>query len=357
MKIKALIRRYLFILIIGTPFLYPLQEREVSVSTENWNDISTRLSRFLADPVVNFPDMKIIEDLSYWTNIYDEINGGSYIKTLFSRHFKAEDIDESLMDMIYYLLSAYTYPANWWDDYGIKPIIGRILEVIKAKPEWFFKDLVKRDCWKDHLKLILRHNLSDAKSYLDLVSDASTRQEILSFIEIYEDEKRTEVPRLEAFLIDPANNFDKIKDIYSICSVMYIRNMLYLDENKNLAAEYDSVGIIENYIRESPDGEKIKILIHLLLNCNPYGREAYVFAELGSEMFYENTELFARSLSGYRMWRSILYSIHGFLYYRDPGYKKVIGRLGNTEFEKKLREELVFLSSLAQKKHKKIHEN
>lgn len=357
MKIGTLIRAYLLILVIGVSFLYPFQEREVSVSTENWAEISSRLNRFIADPVANFDNIKIIEDLSYWTDIYDEINGGSYVKALFSRHFKAEEINESLMDVIYYLLSAYAYPANWSDDYGTKPIISRIIEVIKAKPEWFFKDLVKRDHWKQHLRLTLWDKSLDLRKHLSFLGDPYARQEILGFIELYDSEKRTEVERLEDFLIDPINNFERIRDVYCICSVMYTRDKLYVDKNKNLPDEYFSAGVLEDYIRESPDDKKVKLLIHLITHCIPSGVYPYVFTELGSEMFYEHTELFARSLSEYRIWRSVLYRIHGFLFYRDPGYKKVIERLGKTEFEKKLKEELVFLSGLAQKKYKKIQEN
>ncbi|MDI6699584.1 MAG: hypothetical protein QME85_11730 [Candidatus Saccharicenans sp.] len=357
MKINVLIIRYLFILIICKSFLYPFQEPEVSVTKENWKEISSRLSRFLAAPTANFADIKKIEDLSYWTDVYDEINGGSYIKALFSRHFKVEDIDNTSMEIIYYLLNEFAYPANWWEDYGIKPIIKRIIEITKAKPEWFFEDLVKRDCWKQYLRLILLDGSNELKRFLDFIPSSYSKQEILNFIEIYEEEKRTEVQRLEEFLLNPIDNFELIKNIYCICSVMYTRDKLYIDENKNLPDEYFSAGVIEDYIRESPDEEKIKILIHLILHCIPSGVYPYVLAELGSEMFFEYPELFARSLSVYKRWRSIIYGLKEFIFARDPGYKKVISRLGKTEFEKKLKDELIFLSSLIEKKYGESHEN
>mgnify|MGYP000950799820 CR=1 FL=1 len=342
----------IFILIIFVSDLPAFQELNFSDEFKKWEVVSHQLQEFLNDPVANFSEVKKIDDLFYWTNIYVEINGGRYVNELFSRHFKVEDIDSQTLDIIYYLLDKYSCPSNWWNFAGIKPIISRLVEAIEAKPRLFFEDLLKRNDWKKYLKLIALDKDANLNRYCAAVPDPDVRAELLNYLNELEDEKRTEVQRLEEFLKDPENNFDKIKNIYFICSTMAVRDRGYVDENKNLPDEYFSPGIIFDYIKEDPDDRKIEILLHMIAHCTTSGLEPYVITELGAEIFFEYPEIFARGLSEHKNWKSIVYLISAFLFYRDPGYKEIISRLGNTDFENNLKSQLNFLSYLNESKVK-----
>lgn len=349
-KKKSFMERILILtIILSSSYLsaYP-QELDISVEMKKWELIANQLSYFLADPIAGFPDIRKIDDLFYWTSVYVEIYGGDYIEELFSRHFKVKDIDARGLNIIFYLLDKYSFPANT----EIKPIIRRIVEIIKARPEWFFRELVIRPDWKKLLRLITLDKSADLKHYCAVISDSYIKAELLSYLEELEEEKRTEVQRLEEFLIDPIGNFYKIKNIYFLCSTMAIRDRMYVDENKNLPDGYFSPGVIEDYIKENPDEIKVEILLHLISHCTTLGFESYVILELGSEIFFKYPELFARCLSNYQEWRSIVYLVSGFLYYRDPGYNKILSSLGKTEFESELKSQLVFLRSLRVKRQK-----
>jgi hypothetical protein len=326
--------------------LYAFPESNVDAEREDWDVISSRLRCFLNDPFTNISDIEKIDDLFYWTMIYTKVYEGGYVNELFSRHFMVNDIDCKALDIIYFLLVEYSCPTNRWEDAGIEPILSRIIEVIKAKPVWFFNDLVKRASWKNFLRLIALDRTVDLNHYCAAVPDPDIRAEILGFLNELEIEKRSEVQRLEEFLKDPVNNFDKIKDIYFLCSVMTVRDRGYVDQNRNLPAEYFSPGFIADYIKEDPDEKKIEILLHIISHCTTPGLETEVIMELGAEVFYEHPGLFARCLSKHRVWRSIVYLISYFLSYRDPGFRKVINGLGNTDFENELKAQLNFLSNL-----------
>jgi len=326
------------------------QESDISFEMKKWEVISNQLRRFLDDPFAAYDEIRKIDDLFYWTNIYVEIYGGRYIEELFSRHFKVEDVDHRALNLIYYLLDKFSLPANNWEHAGIKPIVSRLVEIIKSRPDWFFKELVARPDWKKLLRLIALKRSADLKQCCAVISDPAIRTEVLNLLEELEEEKRTEVQRWEEFLQDPIANFDKIKNIYFLCSVMTVRDRMYVDENKNLPMGYFSPGAIADYIRENPDEQKIEILLHMISHCTTSGVESYVIVELGSEIFFEYPELFSRCLAKYRQWRSIVYLISVFLYYRDPGYNKIISSLGKSKFESELKSQLYFLGPLVEKK-------
>jgi len=337
----------ILILVIAVSILFAFQEPGINSECENWASISNTLRCFLEDPLANYSDLVQIEDLYYWINIYTEIYGGNYLAELFSKHFQVNKIDSQTLDVIFYLLIKYSRPSNW----DIKQITERVIEVIESKPQWFARELINRSDWKEILRLIALNRTSSLKYYFSYIQYQEQRANVLGFLDELEAKKRTEVQRLEEFLKDPVNNFDKIKDIYFICSVMALHDWSYINEDKILPPEHFSPGIIADYIKENPDEKKIDLLIHMISSCTTAGLESEVIMELGSGVFLEHPGLLAKCLSKYKGWRSIVYLISDFLYHKDPGFKKVINSLGNSDFENRLKSQLNFISSVIEKKH------
>lgn len=354
MKAKLLIFSLsISMLIVIISLLYAFPKSTLISEEENWLIISNSLQCFLKDPMTNYQRIEEIEDLFYWTNVYVEIYGGDYIRELFARHFQVRDIDSKKLDIILSLLIKYSWPPNW-DDVGMKPIVSRIVEIIKDRPIWFFKELINRLDWKEILRLIALDKTVSLRDYFVRIPYQDIRAELISALEEIEIEKKTEVQRLEEFLKDPINNFDKIKNIFFLCSAMAIHDWSHINKDKILPEEENSLAIISNFIEEKPDEKKVDILLHLISHCTTWGYEPEIIMELGAKVFVQNPVLFARCLSKHKGWRSILYLISYFLSYEDPGFRTIINRLGNSNFENNLKSQLDFLSFIEEKRIKGI---
>jgi len=343
----------LFLVLLSTVMLvmpislsYFIPEPTITSEEENWAFISNVLRCFLEDPMTNYSNIEQIEDLFYWTNIYAEVYDVAYVRELFTRHFQVKKIDSKTLDVIFLLLIKYSWPPNNWDDVGIKPIVSRIVELIEDRPVWFFYELINRSDWKEILRLIALNKTIYLRDYFDYIPDRDPKADILGFLDELENNKKTEVQRLEKFLKDPVNNFDQIKDICFLCSIMALRDWRYINEDKILPPEYFSPGVISDYIETDTDEKKIEILIHLISHCTTGGLEPEVIMETGAKVFLEHPTLFASCLSKSRGWRSIVYLLSYFLNYRDPGFSRLTSILGNTNFEYELKGQLIFLSSI-----------
>lgn len=326
------------------------EKAEKAGEEENWALISEWLKGFLINPYSNFYLIEKIDDLFYWTTIYVDFFGVDYVNELFSNHFKVKELDKNSLDIIYSLLEKYSYPSNRWERSGIKPIVSRIVEFMRARPDDFLLDLIHRPNRKQILKLIRLDPQFEINLNCFGQANSEAEEEIFRILNELEKEERSQLQRFEEFLKDPVNNFEQVADIYFICSTMARRDRLYVNENKILPDEYFSPGVIEDYLRKDPDERKIRILIHLISSCTTPGVESYVIAELGSEIFVENPKLFARVLKQNRAWRSIIYLISDLIYSRDPGFKSLQEKLGNEEFELLLKDQLKFLSKVIEKR-------
>jgi len=302
----------------------------------------------MADPIAGFPLLKQIDDLSYWTMIYNRQHGKSYVRELFLKHFSIADINKNELEIIFYLLEAYSSPASYE---LLKPIIARILEISSAKPEWFSRSLLGREDWRAILKLLVeagvesttqrREGLRDIPTYLD----RRKGEQVADFFRELDNEEESELGRFEEFLKDPAGNLDRVANIYNLCATLNRYEMLHLDERGWLQDENNSTLILEDWIKTKTTEKKIQVLFHLFTHCiSPYHKEELI--DTAITVLYEHPTLFVSALKCEPKWRSIIAGISNYLPDSEEHFTKTISVLGNSDMETKIKSQLEFLGKI-----------
>jgi hypothetical protein len=302
----------------------------------------------MADPIASFPLLKQIDDLSYWTIIYERHSRKSYVRELFSTHFAIAGIDKIELDIIFHLLRAYSSPASYELP---KPIITRILEISSAKPKWFSLNLLKREEWRAILRLMVeadgesttepRGGLRDIPAYLDKIRG----QEVVAFFSELDNEEKNELGRFGEFMKDPSGNLDKVANIYNLCGTLNQYEMLHLDEKGWLQKKDNSTLILEDWIKDETTEKKIQVLFHLLKHCiSPYHREE--LTDTAIAVLFEHPLLFVSALKNEPKWRSIISGLSNYLPDSNEHFIKTMSMLGNSDIEMKIKSQLEFLGKI-----------
>jgi hypothetical protein len=319
-----------------------------------WLRVSNYLDCFLVDPVKNFALIEGVNELEYWTLIYNQIRNKNYLYELFSTRFSVSDIDEAKLGVIFHLLKAYTSLAAY---HFPKPIISRIIEISAARPDWFGRKLLLRKDWREITRLImaadtgsfegqkrgLRETLSD-------VHNQDIKNELTSFFNELENEKKSEIIRFEEFMKDPAANLDRISDIYNLCATMNEYEVDHLDENKVLLPKYNSLLVLGEWIKCEINEKKIKVLFHLLNHCSSAYHEDMLM-DIAITIFFEHEPIFVLALKDEPTRRSIIAGLSDFLPDRKEHFSKTLGILGSSEIELKIRSQLEFLAKISEYDH------
>lgn len=314
--------------------------------SEAWDRVSGLLGRFQIDPVANFPLIKEIDQLSYWTMIYDEIKGVNFLIDLFSKHFPAADIDERRLNVVFFMLKAYTSPTSYE---APRPVISRIIEIAKSRPEWFARNLLLREDWKDITRLMLEADIESRsgerkglREILIGLKDQDTENQLLGFFHDLDSEKQNELARFDEFLKDPAGNLGKLGNIYNVCSTMGRHDDLRIDKNRILQPEDNSIIILEKWIKKDMDTGKIRVLFYLMTHCDSAYHEEFM-GDVVQDVFLEHYPLFIAALESEPNWRSIIFSLSYGLLPSERYTHKTAPIPGNTGMEMKIRAQLEFL--------------
>ncbi len=313
---------------------------------ESWVTISNRLNCFLSDPISNLPLIEGIEDLEYWTLIYCSITKKDYLSDVVSKHFSANDIDEVKLDAIFRLLKIYASSTSYE---RLKPIISRIIDISSTQPEWFARNLLLRDDWRWITRLIIKADIENIigprKGLRDILSGLGDNESKNKFIELFvelDTEDKNMIEGFNEFMKDPSANLDKIASVYNICSLMSRHDDIHLDEDKILGPKYNSILVLQSWIRQDTNERKIKVLFHLLNRCDSaYHQEVMISTSI--DLFFEHQDLFISALKKEPHWRLIMLNLSFFLYDRDKEFVRSISNLGSSDFEAKMKSQLEFL--------------
>lgn len=96
--------------VLSAHFLPIFPQDSFYSESEAWDRVSGLLGRFQIDPTANFPLIKEIDQLSYWTMINNEIKGTNYLADLFSKHFPAADVDAVQLDVLFLFAKSLYIP-------------------------------------------------------------------------------------------------------------------------------------------------------------------------------------------------------------------------------------------------------
>jgi len=328
-------------------FFIPLFSLNIPNSEEEtWMMISSYLDCFLNDPVTNLPLLERIDDLYYWTLIYNKIKEKSVLCELFSKQFQVSEIDELKLDVIFCLLKAYSYPSSYQIP---KPIISRIIEISSIKPDWFARNLLIRDDRRELIRLIVRADIEyilgqrkGLKEILSGLGDHELKKELMELLNELDEEEQKEFARLDEFMKDPAGNLDEIKDIYNLCSIMGRYDDLYVDENKTLWPKNNSVLILQEWIKDDTDEKKIKVLFYIMNHCDS-AYHSEVINSIAFELLLKRQPLFVTVMKDNQRWRMIMLRLIYDIYSWERHFNRTINIPGNSDFEVKIRSQLEFL--------------
>ncbi len=308
-----------------------------------WTRNSSYLDAFLADPIANLSILERMDDWYYWTLVYGNMKGIPFMmRELFSNKLPANNADEAQLDAIFRLLKAYSSPLS----YELKrPIISRTIEIASNRPEWFARNLLSRDDWKEILRLIVKEisrsiirgdveNSSVMRGglknvLLDLEDGENKKKLMDSFAEI-ENEERKDSEKLSEFIRDPSQGLDRIDGIYDLCGTM---GPMYLS---------NSFDLLTSWIAKEPDEYKVAVLFHFMTHCDgAYHLE--IMVDLAVDFFLGHMPLVVPALKRTRNWKWIVLFVSYWLCEEDEEFKSTINALGSTEFEIKIRSQLEFL--------------
>ncbi len=300
-----------------------------------WTRNSSYLDAFLADPIAHVPILERMDDLYYWTLVYGEIKGIPFMmRELFSKKLLANDVNEAKLDAILRLLKAYSSPLSYE---LIRPIISRIIEIASTRPEWFARNLLSRDDWREIFRLIAKGDIEHfsgmrggLKDILLDMEDGENKKKLTdSFAEI-ENEERRDSEKLSEFIRDPSKGLDGIEKIYDLCHTMGPMHLSH------------SFDLLTSWIVKEPDEYKVAVLFHFMTHCDgAYHLE--IMADLAVDFFLGHMPLVVSALKKTPNWRWIVLRLCYWLCEEDEGFHSAIGNLGNTEFEMKMRAQLEFL--------------
>jgi hypothetical protein len=314
----------------------------------NWVTISSYFERFLEDPEANFFLLEKIEDLYYWTGVYEELNEKDYVEQVLSKQFQANDIDATRIHILFSLLLKYSSPSVYYGP--IRGLVRRIVDIAREKPEWFAGELLKRPDHKEILRLAVYADIDSIlkerqglKEVLSNMSSPELVKMVTSCLQDIENEERTQLQYFELFVEEPAGYYERIKDVHNLCSMMGKYDSKHRNENKVLQPEDNSILRICQWVSRDTDENKLSILLHLLCHCDSayHGEVAVGCAE---KIFMEDPRLFARTLEKQKYWRSIVLKLS--CYMGSSEKELVIKRLGGTEYEERLKDVLIFLSNI-----------
>lgn len=334
----------IFVLKVSSFSSYHQDSRDSESAT--WMKVSNYLELFELDPMTNLHLIKQIDDLRYWTLIYDDLKKTNYLSRLFSKRFQAKDIDEEGLNVVFSLLKSYTFPSS----YEIpKPIIARIIEIAMDRPAWFAKSLLSIEDWREITRLIVSadiENISgDRKGFREIMmslKNQEVREEFLCFFHELDDQKRDEMVRFEAFLKDPAGNLSNLGHIFNLCALMGRYDDLHINEDKTLLSEGDASLILEKWIEEDINEGKIRVLFFILNHCDSAYHEE-ILGDIAQKVFREHYSLFISALQDEPHWRSIMLSLSYGLFEWEKHFGKALLIPGNTDLETKIRAQLEFL--------------
>jgi hypothetical protein len=334
------------IFVLGAHSLPIIPQDSPNPESEVWNRVSGILGRFLIDPMANFHLLRDIDQLSYWTMIYDEIKGTRYLADLFSKHFTAAGIDEGRLDMIFFMLKAYTSPTS----YGApKPVISKIVEIASSRPEWFARNLLLRQDWRDITRLMLEADISvisgertGLREILTGLKDQDTQSQFLGFFHDLDSEKQNELARFGEFLKDPARKLDDLRTIYDLGLAIGKYDGLHIDETGTLQTKDNSILILEKWIENDADTRKVRVLYYMMTHCDD-GYPSLLMEEVAQDVFLEHYPLFIAALENEPNWRSVVFSLsYGLL--QSERYTHMTAYIpGHSGIEMRIRAQLGFL--------------
>lgn len=324
----------LLVCLLSILFIPLLAQNSRNSEAEIWTMISCYLDCFLADPITNIPLLKKVDDLPYWTSIYFWLKEKSVLKETFSKHFLIGDIDEVQLDAMFRLLKAYSSPISYE---RLKPIIFRIIEISSIKPEWFARNLLLRDDWREITRLIVKGDFESIvgqrkglRDIMSILGDTEVKKQLMDFFIEIDNEKHEDVEKFREFMKDPSANLGKIMDIYDLCATM---GPIYKDK---------SFDILVEWINKDTDEKKIRVLFQIMNHCDgAYHLE--VIQGIAEEAFIEHQPRFVSALKDELNWRSIILSMSYGLYDRDKEFIRSLSTLGKSDFEMRIRSQLEFL--------------
>jgi hypothetical protein len=142
--------------------------------------------------------------------------------------------------------------------------------------------------------------------------------------------KDQEVDILEAFLKDPVANFDRIKGVHDLCGTILATDIER--STRGLAQDRDLyIGKLFGALRHEIDERKVEIAIYLFLQLH---RCQGSMIENIIDIFTDQPRLFVRVLRMTGEWRSVINIMSQDWGAFSPG----LAKLGNSAFEKELRE-------------------
>lgn len=326
------------ICMLGAHFLPLFPQDPPDSESETWNRVSGALEKFSIDPAKNFQLIEEIDQLSYWTMICDEIKHTRYLQRLFSEHFPVEDINEAQLDILFFMLKAYTSPTLYE---APKPVIARLVETAKSRPAWFAQKLLLREDWRTMTRLMIEADIESIsgerqglREILTGLKDQDAENKLLGFFRGLDSDKKNELAKFEEFLKDPAGKLADLSNVYDLWSLFGRYNELRIDETGILQEKDDSISILKEWIKKDIDIRKIKVLFYLITHFDG-GYPGLVMEDVAEDVFLEHCPLFIAALDKEPNWRYIIFSLSYGLQTAPP--------LGNTDMEMKIRAQLEFL--------------
>jgi hypothetical protein len=323
---------------------------------ENRREVLETLKIFLADPEGNFSKIEKVDDLNYWTMIYELIEGENYVEELLSGQFKASDIDENRLNIICSLLLKYSFSPNPYDG-PIAVIVDRLSDIMQSRPEWFFDNLVRQPEWKEIIRFIWAKNRDKLWENINGLKETNRKKELLQYLDYLKEELNEEYKWFELFLKEPGKYACEAKNIHNWGRIIGYYEQNHLDEKKTLLPKSNPILILSEWISDNTDETKIKVLLILLQHLTS-GYHAEVISDLGAKLFIEHPQLFINGLKDHRHWKFLLFRISYDIYYniyiKKKNLEDILRNIGSSRFEDEVREELSFMVGLVSEQIRKI---
>jgi len=323
---------------------------------EKRREVLESLKLFLLDPEANFSRIEKVDDLNYWTMIYELIEGENYVEKLFFGQFKVSNIDENRFNIICSLLLKYSIDPNPY--YGpIAVIVDRLAEIMQSRAEWFFDNLVKQPEWTEIIRFIWARNRDKLLENIDGLKDTNRKKELLQYLDYLKEELNEEYKWFELFLKEPGKYASEAKNIHNWGRIIGRYEQNHLDEKKTLLPQNNPILILSEWISDNMDETKIKVLLILLQHLTS-GYHAEVISDLGAKVFMEHPQLFINGLKDYRHWKFLLFRIshdvYYYIYIKEKNLGDIIRSIGSGRFEEEVKEELRFMIGLVSEQIGKI---
>ncbi|MBE3143274.1 MAG: hypothetical protein IMZ61_05020 [Planctomycetes bacterium] len=320
--LRIIIQLILVLILVGCPAAG--SGRVPKIANDQETDV---LESFMVDPVGNFDRVKAIENLCdrislgyELKHVFSDARGPkrNFLDLLFSRHF--QEVDERKIEIAIYL---YKQLSGCYGE-----IVNKTRMVFCLQPAKFVRALEKDPEWQSMIE-----GLSlEWESFSPGLSQLSTSEfegEVRDYAFLLHREWERKIKVVEAFIHDPVKNIDKI---WTWNNLSYWFNKYA----ETLGKDAYAYSLIDDFLKEhfqEIDERKIEILIHLVARCGG-GIISALIAEETAKIFWLHPEKFVKALERTDEWRRVIDGLSG----GGPEYlSKALIKLGNTEFEKQLK--------------------